>query len=105
MTVTSKGIFGKLVDDECRCEHYNSSLDIIANRCGFCGKLYACYKCHNELENHEFVPINADEKNTVMCGVCGKMFSYNEYSQLSECPECKSGFNPRCSLHKGCYAQ
>ncbi|MCR5725375.1 MAG: hypothetical protein K6G80_09850 [Treponema sp.] len=105
MTCTSKGIFGKLVDDQGRCIHYNSSLDVIANRCGICGKLYACYKCHNELEAHSFGSVLPDEKDTVMCGVCGSLFSYRTYSTLSSCPTCSSRFNPNCALHKSCYAR
>ena len=98
-------IFGKLTDSQGRCSHYHSPLDIIANRCGKCKKLYACYKCHDEAEDHSFEAVNTDEKNSVMCGVCGKYFSYKEYSSLCACPVCASSFNPRCSLHKSIYTK
>ena len=104
MTITSKNIYGNLTDDSGRCVHYHTELDVIANKCAVCKKFYACYKCHDEMEDHKFSPLAADQKETVMCGVCGKLFSYSEYSQLSKCPECGSGFNPRCSLHKGIYS-
>lgn len=104
MQVTSKGIYGRLTDDAGRCRHYNSVLDIVANRCGICGKFYSCYKCHDELENHKFGPISQDEENSVMCGVCGTVYSYKEYSSLCSCKNCKSAFNPKCALHKSIYA-
>ena len=92
-------IYGKLTDSQGRCIHYNSPLDIIANKCGICKKFYACYKCHDETENHTFGAVAAFEKETVMCGVCGQKFSYAEYSKLTSCPKCSSLFNPKCSLH------
>lgn len=104
MNVTSKGIHGILVDDESRCQHYHTKLDIIANRCSVCRKLYACYQCHDQLEDHPFGPVNPSDPDSVMCGVCGRTFSYNEYHQCCSCPDCGSAFNPRCSLHKDIYA-
>ena len=103
MKILPEKIYGKLTDEQGRCVHYHSELDIIANKCSVCRKFYACYKCHDELENHPFGTTSQDEKATVMCGVCGKTFSYNEYSGLEKCPSCGSGFNPRCALHKSCY--
>lgn len=105
MKIESNLIYGSLIDKQGRCVHYNSKLDIISNRCGQCGKLYACYKCHNQLEDHSFLPVKKDEKDSVLCGVCKKMFSYIEYAGLCACPDCKSEFNPRCALHKNIYAQ
>ncbi|MCR5763711.1 MAG: hypothetical protein K6G00_10065 [Treponema sp.] len=102
---TSKGIYGRIIDDEGRCVHYGSIADIIANRCSICGKLYACYKCHDELEDHKFGAVRENEADSVMCGVCGTQFSYITYSGLSKCPSCGSLFNPRCALHKNCYAK
>ena len=101
--MTSKGIFGKLVDDQGRCEHYHTKLDVIANRCGVCNKLYACYKCHDELEDHPFSPVKQSEPESVMCGVCGTLYSYEEYSNITACKNCGAQFNPRCALHKSCY--
>jgi len=103
MKITSQGIFGKLTDDQGRCIHYHSPLDIIANKCGKCGHFYACYKCHDELEDHKFEPLPSSQRWTVMCGVCGRQCSYDEYSKLKECPDCKSSFNPKCAEHKSCY--
>ena len=102
---TSRQIFGFIVDDEGRCIHYFSNLDIIANRCGKCGKFYSCYKCHDMAEQHTFLPVHPDEKDSVMCGACGALYSYNDYSLLTKCKKCSSPFNPRCALHKSCYVK
>ncbi|ELU77989.1 CHY zinc finger [Streptococcus pneumoniae PNI0076] len=47
---------GFLVDKQTRCIHYHSKLDIIALQCYDCKKYYACYRCHDSLENHPFEP-------------------------------------------------
>ena len=47
-------IHGLTVDDESRCTHYHTPLDIIAIKFKCCNKFYPCYKCHNENENHDF---------------------------------------------------
>ncbi len=98
-------IYGHTIDACGRCVHYGSVLDVVANRCGKCGKLYACYKCHDEMEEHAFSPVGEDEPESVMCGVCGKLFSYAEYSRMERCPNCTAGFNARCALHKECYVR
>lgn len=98
-------IHGNLTDNHGRCVHYHTKLDIIANRCDLCKKLYACYQCHNEIENHDFIPVPKNQKETVMCGVCGYYFSYDEYKNVTFCPECKSQFNPKCSKHSCIYAK
>ena len=97
-------IHGIEVDKEGRCIHYHSEMDVIANKCAKCKKFYACYKCHDELENHSFEPVDPEEENTVMCGSCGKQFSYIEYAGLTKCTACSHSFNPCCSVHKKIYA-
>lgn len=103
--VNPRIIYGINTDKEGRCVHYHSDVDVIANKCAKCQKFYACYKCHDELEDHPFEPVDSDEEATAMCGVCGKLYSYKEYSCLSKCTECSHGFNPRCSLHKSVYVK
>ena len=103
MIKTSKGILGNLTDDEGRCLHYHTKLDIIANKCSICCKFYACYKCHDEFENHPFGRHAVTDEETVMCGKCGYKFSYAEYEKTDRCPACLSEFNPGCRDHKGCY--
>jgi len=102
---SSKGIYGKLVNDDSRCVYYHSPLDVIANKCGRCKKFYSCFKCHDELEDHKFEPVESSEAETVMCGICGKTFSYKEYCGLIECPSCKSPFNPMCAVHRNFYTK
>ena len=50
----TKKINGLLVDDESRCQHYHTELDIVALKCFQCQKYYACYQCHDSLEDHKF---------------------------------------------------
>ena len=45
-------IHGKVVDDNTRCTHYHSALDIIAIKFKCCGKYYPCYQCHEETAGH-----------------------------------------------------
>lgn len=104
MIYKKEKIWGRLLDNEGRCIHWHSKLDVIANRCALCGKYYACYKCHDLAEDHAFVPypINSSSK-IVMCGVCGYQFTYKHYQEIKVCDRCKSPFNPRCSLHQSIY--
>ena len=48
-TITIKG---KLVDDQTRCVHYQSELDIIAIKFKCCDTYYPCYSCHQEDADH-----------------------------------------------------
>ncbi|OFI49317.1 hypothetical protein BG261_01675 [Floricoccus tropicus] len=99
-------VYGFLVDNQGRCQHYHTDLDIIANRCQICNKLYSCFKCHDENELHSFEGFDFNSnKLSVMCCVCGQEFSYKIYSELTNCPSCKSAFNPRCKLHKNIYTK
>jgi len=51
-------------------------------------------------EDHTFEPVDPEEENTVMCGSCGRLYSYMEYASIDKCTECLHDFNPGCSLHK-----
>ena len=57
-------VYGKLVDDETRCEHYYSPLDIIAIKFKCCDKYYPCYQCHEEIAGHPSKVWNKDEWDT-----------------------------------------
>ncbi|AAV62269.1 unknown protein [Streptococcus thermophilus CNRZ1066] len=48
----TRKIYGLLVDNESRCQHYHTELDIVALKCFDCLKYYACYQCHDSLEEH-----------------------------------------------------
>lgn len=99
-------INGKLVDEQSRCYHWHSPLDVIALKFKCCEKYYACYSCHHELANHPTqrydLSIDSNEK-LIICGVCKTELCFNEYHEHMKCPHCKSQFNPACSLHYDLY--
>jgi uncharacterized CHY-type Zn-finger protein len=95
-------IYGKLIDENTRCIHYNSLQDIIAIKLKCCNKYYACIHCHNELEEHEPIVWEKDEfENTaIICGFCAAEITIKNYFECDNvCPACKSLFNPKCSNH------
>ena len=104
-TETNPVIYGRLVDRQGRCVHYHSVLDVVANKCAICHKFYSCFKCHDKLESHSFGAVDPSQPFSVMCGVCGFQFSYNDYQLMnSRCSMCGAAFNPRCSNHKCIYS-
>lgn len=66
-------IYGATIDNETRCTHYHTPLDIIAIKFKCCDKYYPCYKCHNE------------------------------YMLIEACPNCDAHFNNRCKYHYSTY--
>ena len=94
-------IHGLTVDDESRCTHYHTPLDIIAIKFKCCNKFYSCYKCHNENENHEIIRWEKDEfdEQAILCGVCNQTMSINDYMLSEVCPHCSARFNHRCKYH------
>ena len=50
------------LDDETRCSHYRSPVDIVALKAGCCGEYYACHACHAALADHELVPWPRDHR-------------------------------------------
>ena len=48
-------IHGIGLDKAGRCTHYHTQLDIAALLCAKCRKYYACYSCHDELEERLIV--------------------------------------------------
>lgn len=94
--------FGIDLDQEYRCLHYHTTLDIVGLKCAFCQTYYACYHCHDQLTEHAFVPTGPAEMFPVMCGHCRKLLSRAEY-ECGHCPYCQSPFNPACHRHKDIY--
>ncbi len=91
-----------MVDDETRCVHYHSPLDVIAIKMKCCNEYYPCIHCHTETTNHTAAVWKQDEFDTkaILCGVCKNELTITEYLKSdSECPFCKTAFNPRCSNH------
>ncbi|HSU97351.1 MAG TPA: CHY zinc finger protein [Gemmatimonadaceae bacterium] len=94
------------VDEETRCAHYHSPLDIIAIKLRCCGSYYACKECHDALADHSLAPWPAASFDThaILCGACGAELTINEYLGCgSRCPRCAAGFNPGCARHHHFY--
>lgn len=94
-------IYGPTVDDESRCIHYQTPLDIIAIKFKCCNKYYPCYKCHNEAASHTIQRWDSSELNekAILCGVCKHEMTINEYMMIEACPNCDAHFNNRCKYH------
>lgn len=99
-------IKGRTVDEQTRCVHYHSVLDIIAVKFKCCNEYYPCYECHTAEAKHQPEVWNKTEFDTkaVLCGVCKNEMSISEYQTCNyECPFCKALFNPKCSNHNHLY--
>jgi uncharacterized CHY-type Zn-finger protein len=99
-------IKGKTVDNETRCTHYHSVLDIIAIKFKCCETYYPCFSCHEENTHHtpQVWSKNEFDNLAILCGVCKHEMTINEYFMSdSTCPKCKAGFNPKCSNHYHLY--
>lgn len=96
-------IRGVDVDEQGRCVHWHTEHDVVANLCGICGQFWACHGCHEELADHPFGRVDPDTPGTVLCGVCGHLSSYADYSAAHVCAGCGHVFNSRCALHRGLY--
>ncbi len=101
-------VYGQTVDNQTRCVHYHSQLDIIAIKFKCCKKYYPCYECHLESEIHKPQVWSVAEHNqkVILCGVCKHELTIAEYiNSGNKCTSCKSNFNPGCSLHYHLYFQ
>lgn len=97
---------GFLTDDETRCKHWHSPLDIIAIKFKCCNTYYACYDCHQEIADHKAKMWSKNERGekAILCGVCKTELTIQEYfDSLNVCPYCRSSFNPNCSKHYHLY--
>ncbi|MGH3706059.1 MAG: CHY zinc finger protein [Agromyces sp.] len=94
-------VYGRTVDDETRCVHYATAVDIIAIRFACCDRYYPCHACHAEAESHPVVVRRRAEWDApgILCGACGTELSVTEYRAGDACPACDADFNPRCRLH------
>ncbi|WP_082385509.1 CHY zinc finger protein [Streptococcus phocae] len=94
--------FGIACDQNYRCQHYHSELDIVGLKCAACQRYYACFSCHDLLADHTFHPTNQQEPYPVICGGCHRYLSRCDY-KLGACPFCRSAFNPACHKHSDIY--
>ncbi len=93
---------GKAVDDQTRCIHYHSALDIIAIKFKCCNNYYPCLYCHQEEADHQVVlwKKNEREEKAVLCGICKHEMIIKEYLNCNnQCPVCCSKFNAKCTNH------
>ena len=97
---------GKIFDNETRCEHYRSPLDVIAIKFKCCREYYPCYECHKETANHKAQVWKKQDQDTkaILCGVCKNELTIQEYLYSnSHCPYCNAAFNPKCTTHHHLY--
>ena len=101
--MTIKGI---QVDEQTRCIHYHSPLDIIAIKFKCCYEYYSCYYCHQEQAGHPARVWSKTEFDSmaVLCGSCKHEMSISLYHECEyTCPFCHAAFNPRCFTHNHLY--
>ncbi|MDW0118258.1 CHY zinc finger protein [Sporosarcina thermotolerans] len=99
-------VAGSVIDNETRCTHYHSILDIIAIKFYCCNTYFPCFQCHEEAGcgSPEVWPAEKFDEKAILCGCCGNELTVNEYQNCnSVCPYCTAKFNPGCSLHKRLY--
>jgi uncharacterized CHY-type Zn-finger protein len=102
MTSLRPEVRGIDLDDQTRCIHYRTALDIIAIKMKCCGMYYACKECHEAVAGHPIQVWPRDEWSelAVLCGACGRELSIAAYMTSSyACPACGAGFNPGCRKH------
>jgi uncharacterized CHY-type Zn-finger protein len=97
---------GADLDDETRCAHWHSPLDIVAIKMKCCGVYYACKGCHDALADHpiEVWPRAEWDVLAILCGACGTEMRARDYLDSGDvCPACGAGFNPGCHSHRHLY--
>ncbi|MFC7430781.1 MULTISPECIES: CHY zinc finger protein [unclassified Agrococcus] len=94
-------VLGRPIDDETRCVHWSSPLDVVAIRLACCDAFFPCHACHAETADHAASrwPEDARDERAVLCGVCGHRLTIDEYGTAASCPACRAPFNPGCALH------
>lgn len=98
-------VHGPTVDEQTRCIHYATPLDVIAIRFACCGEYYPCHLCHEESADHPAHPwpADSDDVRAILCGQCWSELTIGEYRVATGCPRCGAPFNPRCAAHHPIY--
>jgi uncharacterized CHY-type Zn-finger protein len=99
-------VYGIDVDEQTRCGHWHSPLDIIAIKFKCCGHWYPCFDCHTAVADHEpsVWPSSEFGAKAILCGACGYQLAINEYLAAdNSCPTCAAAFNPGCAKHYDLY--
>jgi uncharacterized CHY-type Zn-finger protein len=106
MNIHGVEVKGVGLDNETRCAHYFTPVDIIAIKFPCCNTYFPCYSCHEETADHSaavWKKGDMDEK-AILCGSCGLELTIRQYlNSGSLCPKCGHPFNPRCSSHYHLY--
>ncbi len=98
-------VLGPVVDDETRCVHYRTPLDVVALEFACCEEFYPCHRCHAESVDHpaQVWPRESRDREAVLCGACGHRLSIAAYLGATRCPHCDAAFNPGCAAHAHLY--
>jgi uncharacterized CHY-type Zn-finger protein len=98
-------VFGQTIDDQTRCVHYGTAVDIIAIKFHCCRRYYPCHLCHAEGESHAATqwPTADRAELAILCGECRSELSVAEYLTVTACPRCHAEFNEGCRLHSHYY--
>jgi len=99
-------VYGEEVDQQTRCGHYHSELDIIAIKFYCCGRWFPCFECHAVMADHaaKVWPQGKFDEPAVLCGACGHQLTVQRYLDCgSKCPKCEALFNPECAKHYHLY--
>ncbi len=98
-------VHGPVVDDETRCIHYRSAVDVIAIKFACCGEYYPCHLCHAETAGHAAAQWPRAEwgERAILCGVCKHELTIADYLEVTACPACGAAFNEGCRLHSHLY--
>lgn len=98
-------VYGPVLDDQTRCIHYHSPVDVIAIKFACCGRYYPCHLCHAETADHPAERWSPDAwgERAILCGVCKGELPISVYLDVTGCPECGAAFNDGCRLHSHLY--
>lgn len=109
-------VHGQTVDEQTRCVHYNTDLDVIAIKFVCCERYYPCFECHAAAEAHPAEQWSRERwgQAAILCGGCRNELSIEEYkralaaagaaaSGIAHCPRCSIAINERCSVHAELY--
>lgn len=102
VVVAGVEVRGVGVDDETRCAHYATDLDVVAIEFACCETFFPCYRCHDALSDHDagVWPSSSFGESAVLCGACGETTPIETYLESPlACPNCSTAFNPGCRDH------
>lgn len=101
-------VLGKIVDNETRCVHWHTDLDVMAIKFKCCKNFFACYSCHEETTDHPIIKYDLSKQDDcgveiILCGKCYSTMTFNDYVSDVRCINCDTPFNPGCKLHYTLY--